>query len=297
MMKKTVLFVAAAVLASATFAQDGLTSKKGEAYLPEAGDWAIGFDGTPFLDYAGNMFNGNTGNSVNATWVGNTPEMTIVGKMFKDESTAYRAKLRIGYGSSTIENVIDTSTTTLTGEFTDKAKSSQMMITLGGGLEKRKGNTRLQGYYGGEALISFGSSSVEHTFADASSGTTAAGDIRYAEYTDDFANATSTSQDPLTGENERTTKVTNGATFGLQLRAFIGVEYFFAPKMSISAEYGWGLMMSSTGTGERDTESYGISTGAAAESSIARKHTVGGSSAFGIDTDNNGGQITIMFHF
>lgn len=28
MMKKTVLFVAAAVLASATFAQDGLTSKK-----------------------------------------------------------------------------------------------------------------------------------------------------------------------------------------------------------------------------------------------------------------------------
>ncbi|MGB0881499.1 MAG: hypothetical protein ACPGSO_01000, partial [Vicingaceae bacterium] len=136
-MKKTVLFVAAAILASTTFAQDGLTSKKGEAYLPEAGDWAIGFDAMPFLDYASN------GNLPNAQWVANNRPMTIVGKMFKDESTAYRAKLRIGFNSFTQENVFDTSGTTLTGEITDEAKRSDMMITLGGGIEKRKGNTRL----------------------------------------------------------------------------------------------------------------------------------------------------------
>jgi len=292
-MKRKVLFVASLFLATATFAQDGLTSKKGEAFLPEAGDWAIGWDAMPFLDYASN------GNLPNASFVANNQPMTLVGKMYKDETTAYRMKLRIGFGSSTIENVIDTSNTTLTGEFTDKAKTSGMMITLGGGIEKRKGSTRLQGYYGGEALISFGSSSVEHTFADASSGTSAAGNLRYATYTSDFANGTSTSQDPLTGTNERVLKVTNGSTFMLQLRGFIGVEYFFAPKISVAAEYGWGLMMSSTGTGEVDTESYEVATGVAAgnESTIARKHTSGGSSAFGIDTDNNGGQITLMFHF
>ena len=67
--------------------------------------------------------------------------------------------------------------------------------------------------------------------------------------------------------------------------------------MSVSAEYGWGLMMSSTGAGEVDTEEYAVSTGATEIGNIARKHTTGASSAFGIDTDNNGGQITLMFHF
>src|SRR5690606_18278404 len=146
-MKRKVLFVASLFLATATFAQDGLTSKKGEAYLPEAGDWAIGFDGTPFLGYVGDVFNGTTNNNVTATWVGNNPAMTIVGKYFKDESTAYRAKLRIGFGSQTMKNTFDTSTTTLTGEITDEMKSSHFMLTLGGGIEKRKGNTRIQGFY------------------------------------------------------------------------------------------------------------------------------------------------------
>lgn len=313
MMKKTVLFVAAAVFATATFAQDGLTSKKGEAYLPEAGDWAIGFDGTPFLNYAGNMFNGNTGNSVNASWVGNTPQMTIVGKMFKDESTAYRAKVRIGFGSSTQEGITDTSNTTLTGEITDEMKTSNTMITLGFGLEKRKGNTRIQGFYGAEALISFGANATEYTYADQSTAThnasqfdfgsnvytsnvlTAIVDGAGAPVLDQFGNPTFANV--ATPNGERVTKNSAGSTFQLGIRGFIGVEWFIAPKVSVSAEYGWGLMMSSTGAGEIDTEEFTTPTGGASQSVVARKHTTGGSSAFGIDTDNNGGQITIMFHF
>jgi hypothetical protein len=290
-MKKKVLFVASIFLATATFAQDGLTSKKGEAYLPEAGDWAIGFDGTPFLDYAGNMFNGNTGNSVNATWVGNNPAMTIVGKYFKDESTAYRAKIRIGFGSTTTKNVFDTSTTTLTGELTDEMKSSNFMLTLGGGIEKRKGNTRIQGFYGGEMLISMGSSSTEYTYAAQSTGSIAGGNVVQATYTNDFVAGTTT-----TG-GERDLKMTNGSTFQLGLRGFVGVEWFVAPKVSVAAEYGWGLAMRSTGDGERDTEEYTVATGATDMSLVQRKHTTGGNSSFGIDTDNNGGIITIMFHF
>src|SRR3972149_5529183 len=111
-MKKKVLFVASLFLATAIFAQDGLTSKKGEAYLPEAGEWALGFDGTPFLNYAGNWFNGTSNNSVSPTWVGNLPTQTIYAKMFKDETTAYRMKFRIGFGSTTTKNTFDTSTTT-----------------------------------------------------------------------------------------------------------------------------------------------------------------------------------------
>ncbi|MBL4592264.1 MAG: hypothetical protein JKX68_00445 [Flavobacteriales bacterium] len=292
-MKKKVLFVAALFIGASAFAQDGLTSKKGEAFLPEAGDWALGFDGTPFLDYVGNMFNGTAGNSVNATWVGNNPSMTIVAKHFKDESTAYRMKLRIGFGSTNTKNIHDTSNTTLTGEITDEMSTSNFMLTLGGGIEKRRGNTRIQGFYGGEVLISFGSSSSSFTYADAGSGSSTATtpNLHTAIYTDDFVAGTTTSG------GERDVDISNGSTMQIALRGFAGVEWFLSPKVSVAAEYGWGLAMSSQGDGERDTEEYTIGTGGSTETLISREHTTGGNSSFGIDTDNNGGQITIMFHF
>ena len=49
-MKKSILAVAVLLGTSATFAQD-LTSKKGETYLPESGDWSISIDATPLLGY------------------------------------------------------------------------------------------------------------------------------------------------------------------------------------------------------------------------------------------------------
>ena len=58
-MKKTALALALAFGISGAFAQD-LTSKKGEPYLPEAGDWSIGIDANPLLNYMGNLFSGNT---------------------------------------------------------------------------------------------------------------------------------------------------------------------------------------------------------------------------------------------
>src|SRR3989344_4211232 len=132
-MKKRLLFVAAIFAATATFAQDGLTSKKGEAYLPEAGDWAIGFDANPFLNYAGNLFNGNTGNSIGAgaTWF--APNAAIYGKYFKDEKTAYRVMVRLGFGSASQSNISDTSDINgVKGYITDEKKSSYNSIILGG---------------------------------------------------------------------------------------------------------------------------------------------------------------------
>jgi hypothetical protein len=311
-MKKKVLFVASLFLATATFAQDGLTSKKGEAYLPEAGDWAIGFDGTPFLDYVGNMFNGTSGNSVTAGWqpinVGDVnttnpfnvgPMYTLSGKYFKDEKTAYRVKVRIGFGSTTRSNVLDTSATTVTGEITDEAKQSHFAFTIGGGIEKRKGNTRIQGFYGGELLFSMGSMSEEYTYADAGSGTSANTNLHVATYTDwsSWSPTNTGNAVLLTDNNERDLNNSMGSTMILSLRGFVGVEWFLAPKVSVSAEYGWGLAFISQGDGERDTEEYNVPTGSTDESNIARKHVTGGTSGFGIDTDNNGGAISIHFHF
>jgi hypothetical protein len=166
--------------ATATFAQDGLTSKKGEAYLPEAGDFALGFDANPFLNYAGNLFNGNTGNNIGAgaTWF--APNAAIYGKMFKDEKTAYRGMLRIGFGSTTVGTVVnlfETPSAQAAGtdkEFTNEVKNSYNNIVLGGGIEKRRGNTRIQGIYGGMLMIGFGGSSTENTYGLALNDSTTA---------------------------------------------------------------------------------------------------------------------------
>lgn len=282
-MKKRLLFVAAIFTATATFAQDGLTSKKGEAYLPEAGDWALGFDAKPFINYAGNLFNGNTGNGIGAgaTWF--APNAAIYGKMFKDEKTAYRAMLRLGFGSTTVGTVVDLYTNPSdldTKEYTNETSTSYNQIILGGGIEKRRGNTRIQGIYGGQLFIGFGGGSTENTYGLALSDSSV------------LAN----SGNPAF-PSSRTTKVENGSTFMLGIQGFIGVEWFFAPKVSLGAEYAWGLSMSSTGEGKSTTETWGIAPGATTTSLITKTSTTGKSSAFGLDNSVSGASVSINFHF
>jgi len=88
-----------------------------------------------------------------------------------------------------------------------------------------------------------------------------------------------------------------GSTFVLSLRGFIGVEWFVAPKVSIGAEYGWGLHMQSTGEGTRTVEEYKLLNNATAESLQTREEKIGGTSSFAIDTDNNDARLKLLFHF
>lgn len=296
-MKKRLLFVAAIFAATATFAQDGLTSKKGEAYLPEAGDWSIGIDANPLINYVGNLANGNTGNSFGgANWFGGVPDGTIYGKYFKDEKTAYRAMVRIGFGSTKSGSVVNlysdsiSSYTGTTTEYTNETKNSNRQITLGFGLEKRRGNTRIQGVYGAQMLIGFGGSSTTNTYGLAQSASST-----YSETSGYVINAGH--------QNERTLKVDNGSTFMIGLQGFIGVEWFFAPKVSLGAEYSWGLSMMSNGATKTDTERWGITpaesvmTTPPSNHSVTKTYNGAKSSSFGIDTGLSGANISLNFHF
>ena len=78
-MKKIILTAAAVFALSFANAQD-LKSSKGENYLPEAGDWAIGFNADGLFHYVGNAFNqagNNAAPSVDFQQAG-----TFVGKKF-----------------------------------------------------------------------------------------------------------------------------------------------------------------------------------------------------------------------
>ncbi len=279
-MKKTAMFVALAFICSGAIAQDessGLVSKKGENILPEADDWALMIDAVPVMNYLGNMLNGNLNNGSPSFGYPGTP-LAITGKMFKDETTAYRAMIRLGFGSTNARNFVnnDATTTDPLDMVEDSRKTSYNNIVLGGGLEMRRGKTRLQGFYGGMLMFGIGGSKSTYSYGNAFTTT-------------NMTPTSTTSWSPATAgpAASRTTESKAGSTMTIALRGFIGAEYFIFPKMSVGAEFGWGLGMTSTGDGESTTEYWDGATNAPKSTTT----TTGGNSAFGIDTDVKGTQL------
>ncbi len=280
-MKKSVLVIALAFGVTGAFAQD-LTSKKGEPILPEAEDWAISMDATPIFNYIGNAFNGSTANSApGASWL-NT-DQTIIGKKFIDEKSAYRVLVRIGFTNQTTKAMIGDASSTaplvypqVPAMVEDKMKVRNTNIAIGLGKEFRRGKTRLQGYYGADAIIWITSAKTLYDYGNSLSTTSGVGNS-----TNFGSNITTDTY----GNAARITEKKFGTTFGIGVRGFIGAEYFIFPKISIGAEYGWGIGFQTSGTVTTTTESISGATVGTQETET------GGSSKFGFDTDINNNTI------
>ncbi len=284
-MKKTVLFAAALVAASAASAQTGeITSNRGENWLSQDGDWGLTFEATPLLNYAGNLFNnGNNSGTAQLNNLFSTGDVTgtnpggsgvvIGGKKLVDANTAYRAKLRIGFGSEKNTVLVDqvpqpNPAPTPAAQVENVTKESFMAINIGAGIEKRVGSTRVVGIYGGELNIGFGNSKTVNEYGNALSNDNPGG--------------------------PRDTEVKNGSVFGIGLNAFAGVEWFAAPKLSLSGEYTWGLAMRSKGHTETTTEQWN-----GTEERVDSFTVEGGTkeNRFGIDTGVSGARIGVNFYF
>lgn len=295
-MKKSIALVALAFGVTNAFAQD-LTSKKGEPFLPEAGDYAVSIDATSFLDYAGNFFGKQNKNNA-PTWNFLNGNSTITGKYFKDATTAYRVGVRLGFGSTSDKRnvaALPTSTVvaypTLDATVENKHKQSKTNVGISVGLEKRKGKTRLQGFYGADLGIYFGSTKDKYTYGNALAGNATAGSAVNVTAADDFGTGNVTATILSTGQagSARATVTKSGATISVGARAFIGAEYFIAPKVSIGGEFGWGLGLSMTGKSKSTWESVGLANGAT-NTTVGTTEVVGGkSSSFGLDTDGKNG--------
>ncbi|HTA82912.1 MAG TPA: hypothetical protein VK783_08265 [Bacteroidia bacterium] len=289
-MKKIILTAALAITTFGVFAQgsDQLVSKKGEMYLPEAGDWAISFSATPFLDYFGAFLSNNGAQAPTASFLNGN--QTIIGKYYVDAQTAYRGLLRIGINSQGLDNLVndDASTAVPNPMTTDHWTASQHYIGLGVGMEKRRGKTRLQGYYGAEFMFALSGSDNTYTYGNA--------------FTSSDQTPTSTPGTTFIGANNGTPgsrTLTNdaGSTFAISLQGFIGFEYFFMPKISVGGEYTWGINFTSTSQGTMTQENGNGST-----STTVTTHT-GASSSFSLDSGINNpwgapaGNLYINFHF
>jgi hypothetical protein len=288
-MKKIVLSAMALMTGGALCAQSGdITSNRGENWLSQEGDWALGFDAQPFFSYVGNLFNGSTNNTGPSMW---SPWMmpgdqynymgsgvVIVGKKLMDANTAYRGKLRLGFGSWKETELVNAIPQPNPAPFPpttveNTEKHSFNSIAIGGGLEKRVGASRVVGVYGGEAMIGLGGSKTTYEYGNALSA-----------------------QNPV---GQRPTEEKRGSTFGFGLNAFAGVEWFFAPKMSVSGEYTWGLMLSSTGFGKTSNEGWDptANNGQGASRTWEVEGPTGKENLFAIDTGVSGASIIFNFYF
>ncbi len=321
-MKKSILAVAVVLGATSTFAQD-LTSRKGENYLPEAGDWAIGIDAVPLLNYVGNFFGKGADNMHAGTiWTPNNPALSINGKYFVEDDLAYRGGIRLGFSTGKSTNVVGdrTADPAAPNPWPDALptvenswKRSATNIAITAGFEKRKGNTRLQGFYGAEIGFMITSSSNKFTYGNSLLGGTVAADFIEVDAADEFL---ADANDPFSGVNldvvndgtgaavqTRDLTQKSGIGFAIGVRGFIGAEYFIIPKLSIGGELGWGLGFGLSGKSKTTAETVGQRNGAA-ESTVETIETTGTkTTVFGFDNSivnplfGPVGRLNLTFHF
>jgi hypothetical protein len=133
-MKKLLLMILVIISlqVSAQQPENVLLSKRGRVILPEAGDFALGIAANPFVNFVGNMFNGNTDNNF---YVGLLSGNYLYGKYFTSPQWAYRAKAYVSYSDSKSIHEI-----------------RNYEVELIFGFEKRRGESRFQFLYGPEFI-------------------------------------------------------------------------------------------------------------------------------------------------
>jgi hypothetical protein len=306
-MRKIYLAIVACALSFATFAQDVTTtseapvirSKKGEAYLPVADEWGLGVSANPFLDYLGNFLNGSDANSSPDFDFTSNPanSIAVFGKLMVDENTAYRVRFNVGVRSTTNKAVVLQNEINADPNFPaftdDWQKVNTTAIVIAPGLEKRRGSTRLQGIYGGELVLGFNNTKVTYDYGNPMSA-----DFN-APITNDF-DGTGFGENILAGNEAaasvRVVEDKSGSNFLVGARGFIGVEYFFAPKISIGGEFGYMFGFQTQRRAVITAETWDGANVAPREVKID-EYRNGGVTSIGVGLDNLSGSINLLFYF
>ncbi len=274
-------------------------SKNGHEVLPQKGEWALGISATSFLNYAGNLLNGNalntaptfnTANTPSAFGIGQLGGYAVMAKYMKRSDFAYRARFQANFGSTTLRNLVsknDTAPNPYKPTFAeDKSVNGAHTVLLGLGFEKRRGTGRVQAFYGAEGLIGLSGSTRTITY-----GNTIDSVFKTPVSTTDFNAGTSA---PVT--TTRVTEVKSGNSFLFGVRGFGGVEYFIAPKISLGGELGYTLGFSTNGKASRTDETWNL-VDKKTNSITTESYTNGGVKSFGMGLDNINAGINLHFYF
>ena len=253
--------------------------------FPENKQLGISMNAVPILNWLGNTFNGNANN----TYIGqskfinsNSPSVTL--RYFYKPDFAIRGIYGGGRNQITQDNYVKDNSVVNDPYATviDRKSTSSSTLLIGFGIEKRRSNGNLQGYYGID--ITYGRSSSQSQY----------------EYGNDFtmfnqSPTTTTDFDGKTSSNqfERVIDVNNQVTNSIGSRGFIGFEYFITKGISIGAEYGLAVMFKSNSDADATTQSINTIDG----TKINRRTKIAGSRSYSDKLDNQGGAILINAYF
>jgi hypothetical protein len=258
-------------------------NRRGIALLPKAGDFALGIEANPFLEYLGNLYTGAGAPTFSGV------NQTIYGKYFLEDNVALRAKLRLNFSETKYKETIAddyaivADPTNVDATAVDVQSEITRFIGLNLGIEFRRGKGRIQGFYGAEVNLGYGQDKTKYDYANA---------ITAANTNPTTANFGSNTAP--TGSGYRVLSNNQGATFSIGLGGFVGVEYFIAPQLSIGGELG--LNFNYAIKGQDKTTAEGILNGAQHEWNYRSRNQADVSFDTGIRTVAVG-QIFLLFHF
>ncbi|MEQ8624142.1 MAG: hypothetical protein RJQ00_04785 [Vicingaceae bacterium] len=268
--------------------ENELLSKNGHQVLPKKGDWALGINASSLLQYFGNLANNETFNSSPRfnQIDKNLPTATVWGKYFIADDLAWRGGLDIFADADRDRfRINDDNSLNPDDALFDVRDINRYGFTASAGIEKRKGKSRVQGVYGADVYFHY-----------TTNNTTT---IEYGnEITQSNQNPSSTNFGNPTGIptpalGYRLIEADFGNDFEVGLRGFIGVEYFFAPKISIGGEFYWGLSYVTTGESSVTFEGYEGSTNEVLESSTFSE----GNRDLEIGFRNTSASVNLFFYF
>jgi len=261
-------------------------NKRGISLLPQAGDYAIGVDATPFLGYLGNIFS-NYGND---SPYFNGVNQSIYGKYFLNDDRAIRAKLTMNLMNNVEKGVVPDDEQVANNPLNPDAsvvdvwKATNGNIGLGVGYEFRRGKGRVQGFWGGELLIG----------------------LEFHKDKFEYANPiTEINQNPssflfsgnISNTNSRSLERKTGMIFSGGIGGFVGVEYFFAPQISLGGELGLQLILRLESQSETKWESWNVLTNELQTQTDRKSKNWWSAQKAGLMTNATYGSIFIMFHF
>jgi hypothetical protein len=267
--------------AAATTAS-GPVSKSGVAILPAAGDFAIGIDALPYINFLGNMFNDSYDQSLNPY------SNNIYLRYHLSETDAVRVILSISNNTNIHREYLQDDAARFADPLSqalvqDKRTSANKSMSINIAYQKNRGYGRLRGIYGAQINYGYGSSSSTYQYGN--KFTTA----NSSPNTFNFSNYT------VGRVNERSTIVDDGISQSAGIGAIGGIEYYFMPKTCIGFEIDLGCSVNWKSQGFQTTEQ--LSGSSIVE--MDKPYSPSGLTARGINTFTvaNYTGLYVMFHF